>query len=136
MRYLGNIEDGVQVFEISFQLFDEIRCKICIREVAANHRASNQTLGNSGSTSEGIGTSTAKSDGKYFWQSKIVQKLLNILDKINVTALGLVRAEAITWAVNTNKKDAMDESRLRIEIALKTAAKKPMKVPVIEIEKR
>jgi hypothetical protein len=128
--YLGNIKYGVQALEISFQLFNKLRSKICVRQVAADNGTSHQTLRDLGGASEGVGTSTAESNGKNFGQCKIVEKLLNIIDKVKIIALGPVRAETIPRAVDADEKHAMNQRSLRVEVALKTAAQQPMKIPV------
>ncbi len=56
------------------------------------------------------------------------------MDEIKVAALGAVRAEAVPWTVHGDEEHAMHERRLRIEIALKAAAKKPMKIPTSQNE--
>ncbi len=109
---------------------DEFRSKICIGQVAADHRASHQTLGNPSYARQSIGASTAVSNGENLGQREIVEKLLDIAHEIKVTALGAVRAEAVSWTVDADEKDAVHKRGLRIEVAFKAAAKKPMKIPV------
>ena len=134
IKHLGNVKNGIQTFEVSFELLDKFRCKVCIRQVAADNGASRQALGDLGGTCESVGTSTAESYGKNFGQRKIIEKLLNIVDEVKVTALGPVRAEAIPWAVDADKKHAVNQRRLRVEIALKAATEQAMKEPASKRE--
>ena len=135
IKHLGNVKNGIQTFEVSFELLDKFRCKVCIRQVAADNGASDKTFGNPGCACKSVGASAAESNNENFGQRKIVEKLLNILHKIKVTALWAVRAEAIPWTVDADEEDAMHKRTLSIEVALKTAAEQPVKIPTGKYER-